>query len=230
MNKLIEICATKLAEVADRCRQHGMMANIEIKPTTGTGPLTVDIRAARFAGIDFSGSVAQTRAGPFAGTLRANGSGFDGTVRLAAQGNVQRADVLARASNARIPADPPITIQSGIIRATALLLPAGPSITGDARLINVRRDTLVIANSQARIRYANGRGQVALVRRDAVRPVVHAQHRQLRVRLLQTLHPDRRRRQSRHPSALPSRSTRSPAARSMASARRRRSLLVHPSG
>lgn len=29
-----------LAEVADRCRQHGMMANIEIKPTTGSGPLT----------------------------------------------------------------------------------------------------------------------------------------------------------------------------------------------
>jgi len=29
-----------LAEVADRCRLHGMMANIEIKPTTGTGPLT----------------------------------------------------------------------------------------------------------------------------------------------------------------------------------------------
>ena len=28
-----------LAEVADRCRQHGMMANIEIKPTSGTGPL-----------------------------------------------------------------------------------------------------------------------------------------------------------------------------------------------
>jgi glycerophosphoryl diester phosphodiesterase len=24
----------------ERCRQHGMMANIEIKPTTGTGPLT----------------------------------------------------------------------------------------------------------------------------------------------------------------------------------------------
>jgi glycerophosphoryl diester phosphodiesterase len=29
-----------LSEVADRCRQHDMMANIEIKPTTGTGPLT----------------------------------------------------------------------------------------------------------------------------------------------------------------------------------------------
>ncbi|MDU4543358.1 MAG: glycerophosphodiester phosphodiesterase, partial [Klebsiella michiganensis] len=29
-----------LSEVADRCRLHGMMANIEIKPTTGTGPLT----------------------------------------------------------------------------------------------------------------------------------------------------------------------------------------------
>ncbi len=29
-----------LTEVADRCRTHGMMANIEIKPTTGTGALT----------------------------------------------------------------------------------------------------------------------------------------------------------------------------------------------
>lgn len=29
-----------LSQVAERCRQHGMMANIEIKPTTGTGILT----------------------------------------------------------------------------------------------------------------------------------------------------------------------------------------------
>jgi len=29
-----------LSQVAKRCREHGMMANIEIKPTTGTGPLT----------------------------------------------------------------------------------------------------------------------------------------------------------------------------------------------
>jgi glycerophosphoryl diester phosphodiesterase len=29
-----------LSQVAQRCREHGMMANIEIKPTTGTGPLT----------------------------------------------------------------------------------------------------------------------------------------------------------------------------------------------
>ncbi|HAY0034815.1 TPA: glycerophosphoryl diester phosphodiesterase [Escherichia coli] len=29
-----------LSQVAERCREHGMMANIEIKPTTGTGPLT----------------------------------------------------------------------------------------------------------------------------------------------------------------------------------------------
>ncbi len=29
-----------LSQVAERCHQHGMMANIEIKPTTGTGPLT----------------------------------------------------------------------------------------------------------------------------------------------------------------------------------------------
>jgi len=29
-----------LSQVAQRCREHGMMANIEIKPTSGTGPLT----------------------------------------------------------------------------------------------------------------------------------------------------------------------------------------------
>ena len=29
-----------LSQVAERCCQHGMMANIEIKPSTGTGPLT----------------------------------------------------------------------------------------------------------------------------------------------------------------------------------------------
>ncbi len=29
-----------LSQVAERCRLHGMMANIEIKPTTGTGSLT----------------------------------------------------------------------------------------------------------------------------------------------------------------------------------------------
>ena len=29
-----------LSQVAERCRRHGMMANIEIKPTTGQGPQT----------------------------------------------------------------------------------------------------------------------------------------------------------------------------------------------
>lgn len=38
-----------LSQVAQRCREHGMMANIEIKPTSGTGPLTGETvaRAAR---------------------------------------------------------------------------------------------------------------------------------------------------------------------------------------
>ena len=97
--------------------------------------------------------------------MRANGSGFDGTVTLAAAGSVQRADILATANSARVPGTPPITIQNGIVRATAMLYPAGPSITGDAHLVNLRRDTLAIADAQARIRYQNGRGQVALTAR-----------------------------------------------------------------
>jgi glycerophosphoryl diester phosphodiesterase len=36
-----------LSQVAERCRQHGMMANIEIKPTTGTATGKVVALAAR---------------------------------------------------------------------------------------------------------------------------------------------------------------------------------------
>ncbi|WP_131034765.1 glycerophosphodiester phosphodiesterase [Klebsiella variicola] len=34
-----------LSQVAERCRRHGMMANIEIKPTTGLGPQTGNVVA-----------------------------------------------------------------------------------------------------------------------------------------------------------------------------------------
>lgn len=130
---------------------------------SGSGPLTVDIAAARFAGVDFRGTVAQTAAGPYAGTLRANGSGFDGTIRLAAAGRYQRADIDARAANARVPYDPPITIGSGIIRATVIAYPNAPAITADAQLANVRKGSLLVTGARTRIRYQGGRGSAALV-------------------------------------------------------------------
>lgn len=130
---------------------------------SGRGPLAVDIRNARFAGVDMRGSVIQAPAGPFAGRLTLAGSGLNGTVHLAAAGRFQRAQLDLRASAARIPGDVPIIIGSGVIRATAILYPDAPSITAEARLTDVRQGNLILASAQGRIRYQNGRGRVALV-------------------------------------------------------------------
>ncbi|MDP9414889.1 MAG: translocation/assembly module TamB, partial [Pseudomonadota bacterium] len=130
---------------------------------TGRGPLTLDIRRLLFAGITFAGRVVQTPAGPFAGTLTMNGSGLNGTIRLAAAGRVQRADVSARANGARIPGPTPILIQRGIIQATAILYPNAPAIVGDAQLAGVRSGDLLVQTARARVNYQGGRGQAQLV-------------------------------------------------------------------
>ncbi len=136
--------------------------NADLLIRSGTGPLGVDIRHARFAGIDIKGNLVQTSSGPFAGTLGLDGSGLNGTVVLAAAGAVQRADVDVRADNARIPGDTPITIGSGTVRATVLLPDAGPSVTADVRLADVRQGEISLANARSRVRYQDGRGTVAL--------------------------------------------------------------------
>src|SRR3546814_11874972 len=70
---------------------------------TGREPLSIDVRRARFAGVDLDGSIRQTPAGPFAGTLRMKGSGIEGTTRLAGGGDAQAAYIDATATKARLP-------------------------------------------------------------------------------------------------------------------------------
>ncbi|MDP8912464.1 MAG: hypothetical protein M3N39_02670, partial [Pseudomonadota bacterium] len=130
---------------------------------TGRGPLTLEIRRLVFAGITFTGRIVQTPAGPFAGTLAMNGSGLNGTIRLAAAGSVQRADISARANGAQIPGNPPILIQRGIIQATAILYPNAPSIVGDIQLAGARRGDLLVRLARAKINYRGGRGQAQIL-------------------------------------------------------------------
>ncbi|WCT73109.1 translocation/assembly module TamB domain-containing protein [Sphingomonas naphthae] len=129
---------------------------------SGRGPLAVDIHSARFAGIDFGGSIVQTSAGPFAGTLTLAGSGLNGGVRLSAAGANQRADVDVAASAARIPGPQQITIGSGLIRATATMYPKGPAATGRFLLTDVRQGETSLARAQGRFDYRDGSGSVAL--------------------------------------------------------------------
>ncbi|OYY90626.1 MAG: hypothetical protein B7Y45_06670 [Sphingomonas sp. 28-66-16] len=127
------------------------------------GPLTIDVNKARFAEVDFAGRVAQTQAGPFAGRLTANGRGISGDVQLGAEGKVQRAELSATASGARIPGATPITIDRAIVKATAILYPDAPSVVGDAQLAGLRRGAFVLKTARAKIDYRGGRGTAQLV-------------------------------------------------------------------
>ena len=150
-----------------RVRAHGQSDygpfDADVTLRTGRGPTRFDIASATFAGIRFGGSLLQTPAGPFAGTLTLNGQGLTGTARLSAAGSVQRADLDVRAKAARLPGPMPITIGSGSITATVLLPPEGPTVNGRFALSEVRQNTLVVARAQGRIDYRNGSGKIALV-------------------------------------------------------------------
>ncbi|GGE76096.1 translocation/assembly module TamB domain-containing protein [Sphingomonas prati] len=129
----------------------------------GRGGTSYDIRNARFAGIDVRGTVRPTAAGPYAGLLTLSGSGLNGSVRLAAAGKYQRADVDVTARNARIPGDVPITIAGGVIRGSVVVYPDAPAINGQFALTGVKQGSLSVDRAQGRIAYRGGRGTLAMV-------------------------------------------------------------------
>jgi translocation and assembly module TamB len=139
----------------------------DIFVAAGDGPLAVDVRRARFAGIDFRGRVVQTAAGPFVGQLSMNGSGIDGIVRLGAEGRVQAAQISARANGASIPSEPPILIQRAIVEARVVLYESAPLVVADVQAAGVRQGATVIRTARARINYQGGRGTAAIVARGS---------------------------------------------------------------
>ena len=148
-------------------RAHGGSAygpfDADLLVNTARGPLTLDIHRALFAGVAFAGRIVQTAAGPYAGTLTLAGSGLNGSIRLAAAGRDQRADLDVRAAAARIPGTTPITIGAGLIRASAILTAGGPQVNGSLDLRDVRSGTTLLTSTRARIAYDKGRGRVALI-------------------------------------------------------------------
>jgi translocation and assembly module TamB len=129
---------------------------------SGRGPMTLEIRRLLFAGMTFAGRLTQTPAGPFAGALTVTGQGIDGTIRLAAAGAYQRADVSARANGATIPGESPILIQRGIIEASVILYPSAPQVVGDVQLAGVRSRDFFLARARARANYQGGRGMAQI--------------------------------------------------------------------
>ncbi|PXA88857.1 hypothetical protein DMC47_29515 [Nostoc sp. 3335mG] len=135
-------------------------ADVLIK--AGKGPLAIGVNSLLIAGINVHGNIVQTAAGPFAGTLFVSGSGLSGQVALAAAGKNQKADVNLTATQAKLPGKVPVTIGSGLIRASVVVLPSGPSINGSAAFIDVRSGSLLVRSARAKINYAGGRGTAAV--------------------------------------------------------------------
>jgi translocation and assembly module TamB len=133
----------------------------------GPGPLAVDIRQAKVGELALAGRLVRTPQGPFEGELALTGDGLNGVARLSPSGAVQAAEVLVRATRARLPLTPAVTIGSGTISGRALLTPGAPSISARAELTDVQRDGVQLAAARADIEYRNGAGRAALSARGA---------------------------------------------------------------
>lgn len=135
----------------------------DIAVTMDKGPLTIAVRqGTNFAGIGLTGRIAQTNAGPFSGSLLANGAGITGRVDLSDQGGAQRALVDATARNASLPGNVGLAVNRAIIRADALFA-AQPRITANVQLAGTRVGDVTIAAARADLAYRDGRGQAKLL-------------------------------------------------------------------
>ncbi|MCW6529593.1 translocation/assembly module TamB domain-containing protein [Sphingomonas sp. MMSM20] len=119
--------------------------------------LAVDVRKVVFAGVDITGRLVQTAAGPFAGQLQFAGSGLSGNARLAAEGKYQRADIDARAHAAKIPGSVDFTIGRAIATASIVLYDQ-PKVLADVQIGDMRYGPTVIESARAKINYTGGRG------------------------------------------------------------------------
>jgi len=127
--------------------------------TLGLGAATsVQINSANLSGVDFAGRLVQTRSGPFAGQLTANGNGVGGLLRLNAEGKYQAVDFNLRAQNANFQGPANLSIGSAIIDGRAVLYDR-PLVIADAQIAGVHLGALDLAAARALVDYRDGRGK-----------------------------------------------------------------------
>lgn len=135
--------------------------NADVLVRTGRA-LAIDVRAARFAGMNIVGQVQATPTGPFAGQLRFQGSGVDGVATLGAEGDLQRADLRAAAFNASIPGVAEFSIGRAIATGS-IVLAEQPQILADVQIANLKRGEFLLKTARAKIDYRGGNGSVQAV-------------------------------------------------------------------
>jgi translocation and assembly module TamB len=135
----------------------------DLDVATGNGPIAIAVNpGTRFADIGITGRLVQTRDGPFAGELVANGAGVSGDVQLLAAGANQRAVLALNAINTRLPGPAGLVIDRAIVAAD-LVLAEQPQVTADVQLAGARMGQLQIAAARAKVDYRGGQGSARVM-------------------------------------------------------------------
>ncbi|MET1754896.1 translocation/assembly module TamB domain-containing protein [Novosphingobium sp. RD2P27] len=119
--------------------------------------LAIQVNSANLAGVDLSGRIVQSPAGPFTGRLVAYGNGLGGLLRLDAEGKYQEVVFNLRASNAVFPGPANLAVGSAIIDGRAVLYDQ-PLVIADAQLAGTQIGEFNIAAARVLVNYQNGRG------------------------------------------------------------------------
>lgn len=129
--------------------------------TLGLGPRTaLQINRANLSGVDFTGTLTQTAAGPFTGALAASGNGVSGALRLSADGRYQAADFDLQARDAVFAGPARLSVGSAIIAGRVVLFDR-PRVVADAQLSGTRFGGFNLAAGRLKVDYQDGRGHAA---------------------------------------------------------------------
>lgn len=156
-----------LAELEARIvRAAGGDYRLSLVGKTDYGPLNADvtvlaggleIHRADLSGVAFSGGLTSSAQGPYSGTLRAEGNGLSGVLRLSGAGAQQAIDFNLRASNSAFDGPARLTIGSAMITGRAILRDR-PEVTADVQLGDTSYGGFAIQAARAHIDYRDGAG------------------------------------------------------------------------
>ncbi|MBO9498096.1 MAG: translocation/assembly module TamB domain-containing protein [Novosphingobium sp.] len=148
------------ALVANGASDYGPL-EADLAILAGKGPLTIDVRKASLAGIGLTGRVVQSAAGPFAGTLTADGAGVGGQVQLLAAGDVQRAVIALTANNTKLSGPADFALTRAIVNADVTLYEQ-PQIAADVQVAGLSMAGFSLDRARAQIDYRGGAGSAKL--------------------------------------------------------------------
>jgi translocation and assembly module TamB len=125
-------------------------------------PLRIDIHKATFAGVDASGLLTQSDAGPFTGPLAISGSGLKGTALLSAQNGDQALAINATGNVVTVPGDMKIYVGRTLLTAN-IVLHDQMSLNADVQMADMRYQDFVLATGRAKIQMTGEHGTLQAV-------------------------------------------------------------------